>query len=86
MLNKDYDKPHIHAAMTELLQALEPYDITGSEACLRWIFYHSALGDGDGVILGASKTSQAVQNFQDISKGPLPADVVEKIDMIWNLQ
>ncbi|KAJ5638422.1 hypothetical protein N7528_000812 [Penicillium herquei] len=86
ILNKDYDKPQIHASMTELLQALEPYDITGSEACLRWIFYHSALGDGDGVILGASKVPQAVQNFQDISKGPLRTEVVEKIDMIWKLQ
>ncbi|KAJ5718295.1 hypothetical protein N7488_003941 [Penicillium malachiteum] len=85
MLNKDYDKHQIHAAMTELLQALEPHGITGSEACLRWIFYHSALGDGDGVILGASKVPQAVQNFQDILKGPLPTEVVEKIHMIWKL-
>ncbi|KAJ6024244.1 hypothetical protein N7540_005041 [Penicillium herquei] len=85
-LNEDYDKPQIHAAMVELLQALEPYDIGGSEACLRWIFYHSALGDGDGVILGASKVCQAVQNFQDILKGPLPADIVEKIDIIWKRQ
>ncbi|KAJ5108882.1 hypothetical protein N7456_005557 [Penicillium angulare] len=86
MLNDEYDKPNLHAAMTELLQALEPHNISGSEACLRWIFYHSALGYGDGVILGASRTSQAVQNLQDISRGPLPAEIVEKIDMIWKLQ
>lgn len=86
MFNGLYDKPRIHAAMTELLQALEPHGIGGSEACLRWIFYHSALGGRDGVILGASKISQVVQNLQDISKGPLPADVVEKIDVIWRLQ
>ena len=85
MLNYEYDKPHIHAAMTELLRALEPYGISGSEACLRWIFYHSSLGDHDGVVLGASKVSQVTQNLQDISKGPLPAGIVEKIDVIWRL-
>lgn len=73
----------MHAAMTDLLNLLEPLGISGSEACLRWLYYHSALSEGDGVILGASKMPQIVQNMADISKGPLPTEVLQKIDLLW---
>jgi aflatoxin B1 aldehyde reductase len=73
----------MHAAMTDLLDTLEPLGIAGSEACLRWLYYHSALGEDDGVILGASKMPQIVQNMADISKGPLPTEVLQKIDSFW---
>ncbi|KAJ5161931.1 hypothetical protein N7492_007323 [Penicillium capsulatum] len=81
-MNAMYDKPEMHAAMTDLLDTIEPLQITGSEACLRWLYYHSILQEGDGVILGASKISQITQNLGDISKGPLPAEVVQKIEAL----
>lgn len=65
------------------MNTLEPLVIAGSEACLQWLYYHSALSEEDGVILGASKLPQIVQNMADISKGPLPTDVVQKIDLVW---
>lgn len=49
-----YKIPEMHAAMTDLLGSLEPLGIAGSEACLRWLYHHSALSEEDGVILGAS--------------------------------
>lgn len=73
----------MHAAMTGLLNLLEPLGINGSEACLRWLYYYSALSEGDGVILGASKMPQIAQNMADISKGPLPTEVLQKIDLLW---
>jgi aflatoxin B1 aldehyde reductase len=78
-----YDKPEMHAAITDLQDTIEPLRISGSQACLRWIYYHSMLGDGDGVILGASNISQIVQNVDDVSKGPLPVEVVQRIDILW---
>jgi aflatoxin B1 aldehyde reductase len=78
-----YDKPEMHAAITDLQDTIEPLRISGSQACLRWIYYHSMLGEGDGVILGASTISQIVQNVDNVSKGPLPDEVVEKIDSLW---
>ena len=78
-----YDRPNMHVAMTDLLNTVEPLQISGSEACLRWIYYHSHLREGDGVILGASKLLQIVQNARDIAQGPLPAEVVQKIDTLW---
>lgn len=78
-----YDKPDMHATMTDLLDTIEPLQISGSEACLRWLYYHSILGENDGVILGASKVPQIVQNVGDVSKGPLPVEVVQNIDRLW---
>lgn len=82
-LNAVYDKPDMHASMIDLLDAIEPLQITGQEACLRWLYYHSALVEGDGVILGASKVAQIVQNMNDIDKGPLPVEIVQKIETLW---
>ncbi|KAJ6078644.1 hypothetical protein N7467_008397 [Penicillium canescens] len=78
-----YDKPEMHAAITDLQDTIEPLRISGSQACLRWIYYHSMLGEGNGVILGANKISQIVQNVDNVSKGPLPVEVVQKIDSLW---
>ena len=36
-----------------------------------------------GVVLGASKVPQIVRNASDVSKGPLPVEVVHKIDTPW---
>lgn len=77
-----YDKPEMHAAMTDLLDTIGPLQISGSGACLRWLYYHSVLQEVDGVILGASKLPQIEQNIQDIEKGPLPAEVVQKIEFL----
>jgi aflatoxin B1 aldehyde reductase len=53
------------------------------EAALRWIFYHSALGENDGVILGASKVSQLQDNLESIQKGPLELGLVKVFDKVW---
>lgn len=73
----------MHTAISDLLDTIEPLHIKGSEACLRWLYFHSALRETDAVILGASKITQIVQNAHDISKGPLPGHVVQKIDSLW---
>lgn len=74
----------MHAAIKELLNTIEPLQISSAEACFRWLFYHSLLNEGDGVILGASRVAQLPQNIESISKGPLPVEVVSKIDKLWD--
>ena len=78
-----YGKPQYHGAVEALLAALEPHGITPGEAALRWICYHSALGEGDGIILGASRIEQVRQNAADIEKGALPEAVVKEIEELW---
>ncbi|KAI1139951.1 Aldo/keto reductase [Hypoxylon sp. FL0543] len=74
-----YDKPEFHDAVRKLLEVIEPLGITPPEAALRWVAYHSALGENDGIILGATKLEQLKPNLVDIEKGPLPQEVVDVI-------
>ncbi|KAI1767012.1 Aldo/keto reductase [Hypoxylon sp. FL1150] len=74
-----YDRPEFHDAVRALLRVVEPLGIKPSEAALRWVAYHSALGEADGIILGATKAEQLRQNLEDIKKGPLPSEVLEVI-------
>ncbi|KAK0718655.1 NADP-dependent oxidoreductase domain-containing protein [Lasiosphaeria miniovina] len=85
ILRGRYDKPEMHDAIDCLDETIEPLRISKVEASLRWIYHHSALGAGDAVILGASKTSQLEQNLESVSKGPLPDFVVAAIDEMWEI-
>lgn len=78
-----FDKPELHDAVNSLNETLDPLGISKAEASLRWVCYHSKLGPDDGVLLGASKTSQLVENVEAIRKGPLPDNVVAAIEDIW---
>ncbi|TGO38510.1 hypothetical protein BHYA_0073g00190 [Botrytis hyacinthi] len=80
-----YGAPKLQQAMKDLENILAPLGISGREASLRWIYYHSRLGDGDGIILGASKISQIRENVKSISAGPLSEEEVQKIEGIWDL-
>ncbi|KAF5869773.1 putative aldo keto protein [Botrytis fragariae] len=80
-----YGAPKLQQAMKDLENNLAPLGISGREASLRWIYHHSKLGDGDGIILGASKISQIRENVESISVGPLSEEVVQKIEGIWDL-
>ncbi|KAJ5089236.1 hypothetical protein N7532_007920 [Penicillium argentinense] len=82
-LSPMYDKPAMHTAMSDLLDTIGPLEISGAEAYLRWLHYHSSLGAEDCVVLGASKIIQIVQNMTDVAKGPLPEVVVQKIDSLY---
>lgn len=77
-----YDRPEFHDAVRRLLEIIEPLGIKPSEAALRWLAYHSDLGERDGIILGATKVEQLKQNLEDVEKGPLPREVVDVIAAI----
>lgn len=77
-----YDRPDFHKTVNELKRIIEPLGISPTGAALRWLAYHSELGEKDGIILGASKIEQLQQNVKDIKQGPLPESVVEAIRAI----
>jgi len=80
---KLYDNAPTHQAMKTLMKTLEPHGISTTEAALRWIYYHSALREGDGIILGASKPEQLSQNAAVIAKGPLSQEIAEAVEQTW---
>lgn len=84
-LRSVFDRPETHEAIGRLYTALEPLGISSVEAALRWLYYHSLLGEGDGIILGASRAEQVVENVAAIRKGPLPEGVVQSIEGIWGV-
>lgn len=72
-------------AIDLIKKVVDRQKITLVEAALRWLQHHSILTENDGVIIGASSSSQLEANLIDSAKGPLPKEVVEAIDSAWLL-
>lgn len=87
-----YRARYFHNHYFRALQVVEPvakkYSLTLIEIALRWAVHHSALKvkDGnDGIIIGISSLDQLNSNLDDLEKGPLPQEVVEKLDEAWEI-
>lgn len=77
-----YDKPEMHDVIRNLdavCKAATP-PISLQQACLRWLMHHSALQEGDGIILGAKRIDQLQANVNDCRGGPLSDDIVKALD------
>ncbi|KAI1345459.1 putative oxidoreductase [Xylaria sp. FL0043] len=75
----------------DVLNAVKKFDgetralgLTPLEVAIRWIFHHSKLGDGDCVLLGASKVEQIVENVSFVRKGPLADHVLPLVEELWD--
>ncbi len=75
----------MHNAIRSLKAACDAASppVTLTEAALRWVVHHSALGDGDAIIVGAKRVDQLQSNVEDISHGPLPAGLVAAVEGLW---
>lgn len=87
-----YRDRYFHDHYFKALQLIEPvaekHNLTLLEIALRWVVHHSALKikDGnDGIIIGVSSLDQLNSNLTDLEKGPLPQEVVEKLDEAWKI-
>lgn len=83
-----YFRDHYFDALQLIEPVAEKYNLTLLEIALRWVVHHSALRvkDGnDGVVIGVSNIDQLNSNLTDLEKGPLPQEVVEKLDEAWEI-
>ncbi|RFU81908.1 aflatoxin b1 aldehyde reductase member 2 [Trichoderma arundinaceum] len=80
-----YLKPSIEAATDNALTLAAKHGISGHAAALRWTVNHSALNKkfGDAIIIGSSTIDQLNSNLDAIEQGPLPEDVVEAINAVY---
>jgi aflatoxin B1 aldehyde reductase len=78
-----FDKPGVHAALKKFYQVCEQHGLTSTEASLRWIMYHSKLGDEDAIILGATRIDQLEGNVVACKRGPLPREVLKAAEEMW---
>ena len=78
-----YLKPVVHDAVKTLVKVCEEHGMTITEASLRWIVNHSVLGEGDGIILGATRIDQLRGNVEACRKGRLPDAVLMAVEEMW---
>jgi aflatoxin B1 aldehyde reductase len=85
--------PANFAAMELIRKACEKGGLSMVEATFRWLLCHSALGEDDGVLLGASSVAQLDQNLEACRKaaasekggGRLSDDVLQAFEEGWKL-
>jgi aflatoxin B1 aldehyde reductase len=78
-----FDKPSVHAAVRKFYYHCEDNNISSTEASLRWLVYHSALREGDGIIIGATRVDQLKGNLEISRKGPLDEEIVKAVEELW---
>lgn len=85
MYSNWYFKESLFTSLQKINRISQDNKISNVELALRWLFFHSQLKreHGDGVILGASRPDQLISNLESIRKGPLPTNVVNQLESIW---
>jgi aflatoxin B1 aldehyde reductase len=83
LLDRLYGNEKIRRAVDQFKKRLEGSGVEATEAALRWVVFHSALRDGDAVIIGASRKEQVVSSMEIIRRGPLDNEVVEAVEQVW---
>ncbi|CBQ68145.1 related to aflatoxin aldehyde reductase [Sporisorium reilianum SRZ2] len=87
MYRKRYWNDHYFDALDLIRASAEKHGLTMAEIALRWMMHHSQLKSelGDAVIIGASSKNHIDANLVDFEKGPLPKEVVDKVDEAWQI-
>ncbi len=88
MYRERYFKDANFEALKVIKPAADRHGLTMLEIAFRWCVHHSKLRviDGnDGIVVGVSSMSQLKINLTDLEKGPLPEDVVQTLDLAWQI-
>ncbi|KAL5325476.1 hypothetical protein ACEPPN_006602 [Leptodophora sp. 'Broadleaf-Isolate-01'] len=78
-----FEKEDVHEAMRGFLKRCEEKGLTATEVSLRWVMWHGVLGEGDAVILGATREEQLRGNVEFCRKGRLDEELVEACEELW---
>ena len=74
----------LQIAMKKFDADVKSHDLLPTEVAIRWIAHHSALGDHDGIILGASRVEQIRETITLLRKGPLSKELLQSTEELWN--
>ena len=82
-----YWKHSYFDAIEQIKQACEAEGVPMAEAAYRWLVNHSCMKAelNDGILLGASKQEQLLQNLEAAKKGPLSENIVSAMDEAWEI-
>ncbi|KAL3491745.1 NADP-dependent oxidoreductase domain-containing protein [Aspergillus germanicus] len=87
IFNTLYGKPGMLEGLKLWGRIADEAGMAKAELAYRWIAFHSALNGelGDGLVFGAKNKEQVEGTLRGLREGPLPKDVVEKIERVWEL-
>ena len=82
-----YWKHSYFDAIEQIKQACEAEGVPMVEAAYRWLVNHSCMKTelNDGILLGASKQEQLLQNLEAAKKGLLSENIVSAMDEAWEI-
>lgn len=83
LLDRLYGGKKIRRAVEQFKNRLDGSGVEATEAALRWVVFHSALREGDAVIIGASQEGQVVSSMEFVRRGPLDKEVVQAVEQVW---
>lgn len=85
MYNRLYSKDSLINALEEYTQIAADAGISKAALAYRWVTFHSVIKaeSGDGIIIGASKTSQLEESLKAIRDGPLDEITAKRVDALW---
>ncbi|KAL8809706.1 MAG: hypothetical protein Q9223_007886 [Gallowayella weberi] len=79
-----YGKDAMYKALDDWNDIAKAAGISTSALAYRWITYHSALGTGDGTVIGARNPEQLRQTLEAIAAGPLDDAVADRASGVWD--
>jgi len=82
-----YNKPKLLEGLAEWNAISQEVGVSGAELAYRFMTYHSHAKPehGDAIIVGASRPEQLEQTLKGIENGPLPQNIVDRIDGVWRI-
>ena len=82
-----YWKRSYFDAVDEIRKACESAGVPMAEAAYRWLCFHSKMDAtrNDGILLGASRQEQMIQNMAAVYKGELPQSILDAMDEAWEM-
>jgi len=86
MYHRLYSKPALLDALSEWEKIASEAKVSKAAMAYRWVAYHSALKPelGDGIVIGASKTTQLEETLKTLKDGPLDEKTAAAIAKIWD--
>lgn len=80
-----YDKEDLTTAVAHVCDVASKHGLDGHAVALRWVLHHSHLraDKGDGMIITASSPEQLDKTLTACEAGPLPEEVAQVVDSVW---
>lgn len=80
-----HSSPALESAISRVQSIAAVHGLDSHEVALRWVQHHSVLKPefGDAMVVASSSVAQLEKTMQSLALGPLPKEVVDTVEGIW---